>query len=55
MTPTNIGNQIEKAVVCGTKIFSVRSEKSDGLRALSKKIPKEENTQINGDAINIAA
>jgi len=46
--PMKMGSQIEKAVVCGTSIFSVKSEKSEGLRAVSKKIPRDENIQMRG-------
>jgi len=51
--PRKIGNQIEKAVVCGTSRFAVISEKPLGLRALSRKMPKEEKIQMRGVATRI--
>jgi len=48
-----MGSQIENAVVFGTKIFSVRSEKSEGLRAEFKKIPSDENIQMRGVAMRM--
>lgn len=50
MMPIKIGSQIENANVCGTSQFSVKSEKSLGLRAPLRKTPKEEKIQIRGVA-----
>ena len=36
-------------------MLSVRSENSDGLRALSRKIPSDEKTHIKGAATRIAS
>lgn len=50
-----MGNQIEKAKVSGTSIFSLKSENSLGLLAPSRNNPNEEASQIRGAAMRLAA